>query len=305
MPAGKQATWDVDPITGVSDIRHLKLFNPLNDWYGQAPTEAGAKAIDQHNQAMSWMQALLQNSARPSGALVLETDLDDENFNRLKTQVEEQYSGASNAGRPMLLEAGLDWKPMGLSPSDMALIETKNSAARDIALAYGVPPQLLGIPGDNTYSNYAEARLAFWEDTVLPLVNYIAAEWSAWFAPVYGDGIVIKPDMEAIPAIADKRLTLWKMADDSDDLTLNEKREMKGLPLLASGGDSVPLKPADLAEIHKLAQAVADGMMPGATASEIIKVGYPTIDDATIAKLIGPSNGFIPPIDFTGGDDGN
>ena len=118
--------WEVDPRTLNSDVRHLKLFNPLNDWYGMSPVEAGAYALDQNNESMAWMQALLQNSARPSGALTVKDSgtLSDENFNRLKAQIEEQYSGSSNAGRPMLLEGGLEWQQMGLSPTDMGIIES-------------------------------------------------------------------------------------------------------------------------------------------------------------------------------------
>ncbi len=232
---GRTAKWEVDPRTLQSDIRHLKLFNPLNDWYGMAPIEAGAFAIDQHNQSMEWMQALLQNSARPSGALVTKDaqSLGDEQFARLKASIEENYSGARNAGRPMLLEGGLTWQAMGLSPDDMAIIDSKHSSARDVALTFGVPPQLLGIPGDNTYSNYAEARLAFWEDTVIPLLEMIAADWSQWL----GRGeITLKPDLDQIPAIAEKRRTLWDMADKATDLTINERRELKGYEPI-EGGD--------------------------------------------------------------------
>jgi HK97 family phage portal protein len=221
--------------SGNSDLRHLKMFNPSNDWYGMSPVEAGAYAIDQSNEAMKWVQSLLQNSARPSGALTTKdgAELSDDNFARLKAQIEEQYSGAINAGRPMLLEGGLSWEQMGLSPSDMALLETKFSAARDICLCFGVPPQLLGIPGDNTYSNYQEARLSFWEDTVIPLLDLIAADWSAWLGEPYG--ITLKPDLEDIPAIVDKRQSLWAMADASLDLTINERRAMKGYEPIAGG----------------------------------------------------------------------
>jgi HK97 family phage portal protein len=185
---------------------------------------------------MNWMQSLLQNSARPSGALTVKDGgtLSDENFNRLKAQIEEQYSGSSNAGRPMLLEGGLDWQQMGLSPTDMGIIESKFSSARDVALAFGVPPQLLGIPGDNTYSNYAEARLAFWEDTALPLLDMIVHDWNAWLGAAYG--VEIKPDIDSIPAIAEKRLSMWQMADQSQDLTINERRALKGYGPI-DGGD--------------------------------------------------------------------
>lgn len=221
---------------GNSDLRHLKMFNPSNDWYGMSPVEAGAYAIDQSNESMKWVQSLLQNSARPSGALTTKdgAELSDDNFNRLKTQIEEQYAGAMNAGRPMLLEGGLSWQQMGLSPSDMSLLETKFSAARDICLSFGVPPQLLGIPGDNTYSNYAEARLSFWEDTVIPLLDLIAADWSNWLGATYG--IELAPDLDDIPAIVDKRQSLWDMADKSLDLTINERRALKGYGPV-EGGD--------------------------------------------------------------------
>ena len=230
--------WDVDPRTMDCDIRHIKSFNPLDDWYGLSPIEAGAYAVDQNNQAMQWMQSLLQNSARPSGALSTpeDKDLSEDQFNRLKTQIDEQYSGAANAGRPMLLEGGLRWEQMGLSPIDMQIIETKFSSARDVALALGVPPQLIGIPGDSTYSNYKEARLAFWEDTVIPLLDMFADDWNQWLAGP--DGIELRPDLDQVPAIADRRMVLWDMADRATDLTLNERRAMKGYEPV-EGGDTV------------------------------------------------------------------
>jgi HK97 family phage portal protein len=242
---GRSKRWDVDQATLDCDVRHLKLFNPLDDWYGMSPIEAGAYSIDQHNEAMAWMQALLQNSARPSGALVVSNGntLSDDNFQRLKAQIEEQYSGSGNAGRPMLLEGGLDWKAMGLSPTDMGIIESKYSSARDVALALGVPPQLLGIPGDNTYSNYAEARLAFWEDTALPMLDYIIQDWNAWLAAPYG--VEIRADVDSIPAIADKRSKLWDMANTSTDLTINERRAMKGYEPIA-GGDVLLVSPMNV-----------------------------------------------------------
>jgi HK97 family phage portal protein len=169
--------------------------------------------------------------------------LSDDNFQRLKAQIEEQYSGSGNAGRPMLLEGGLDWKAMGLSPTDMGIIESKYSSARDVALALGVPPQLLGIPGDNTYSNYAEARLAFWEDTALPMLDYIIQDWNAWLAAPYG--VEIRADVDSIPAIADKRSKLWDMANTSTDLTINERRAMKGYEPIV-GGDVLLVSPMNV-----------------------------------------------------------
>ena len=168
-----------DQAAPLPPILHLTLLHPLDDHYGLAPLEAAAVAVDTHNAAAGWNKALLDNAARPSGALVFSgaegAVLSDDQFERLKRELADEYQGARNAGRPLLLEGGLDWKPMSLSPKDMDFMEAKHTAAREIALAFGVPPQLLGIPGDNTYSNYQEANRVFFRASVLPFANRIGA----------------------------------------------------------------------------------------------------------------------------------
>src|SRR4029079_9685812 len=154
--AGRSVRFIDEVASGVRPILHVRLFHPANDHYGMSPIEAAATAIDIHNTASGWNKALLDNSARPSGALVYAAangPMTDDQFTRLKGELETSFQGARAAGRPLLLEGGLDWKPLSLTPKDMDFIEAKNVAAREIALAIGVPPMLLGIPGENTYSN--------------------------------------------------------------------------------------------------------------------------------------------------------
>lgn len=118
----------------------------------------------------------------------------------------------------------MDWKEMSLSPKDMDYVEMKNSAARDIALAFGVPPQLLGIPGDNTYSNLAEARLALWEQTVIPHVNGLVDALNNWLVPKFDPKIVIEADMDEVPALAPRRDALWDRINSATFLTAEEKK---------------------------------------------------------------------------------
>ena len=147
--------------------------------------------MDIHNAASRWNKALFDNSAPPSGAVVFsgseDATVSDDQFTRMKEQVEAQYQGAANAGRPMLLEGGLDWKPMSFSPSDMEFMKAKDAAAREIALAFGVPPMIRGLPGDNTYANYAEANRAFAAQTIRPLVGKTLSAVSHWLSPRYGE----------------------------------------------------------------------------------------------------------------------
>ncbi|MCP5411501.1 MAG: phage portal protein [Alphaproteobacteria bacterium] len=229
--------------SGFLPVLHATLFHPLDDYYGLSPLQVAGAAIDVHNQGAAWTKGLLDNAARPSGALIYKgpdgaPGLSDEQFTRLKRELEDAYQGASNAGRPMVLEGGLDWKAMGYTPSDMDFSETRSVAAREIALAFGVPPMLLGIPGDNTYANYAEANLNFWRQTVLPLVARTASALTRWLCPRFGAGLRIGYDADAVDALADARRTLWEKLDGASFLTVNEKRAAAGYSPLA-GGDTL------------------------------------------------------------------
>ncbi|MBB5516529.1 HK97 family phage portal protein [Rubricella aquisinus] len=219
----------------VDSICHIKAFHPQDDHYGLSAMQSAASAVDVHNAASRWSKSLLDNAARPSGALVYRgTDglggLTDDQFDRLRGELEGYHSGAVNAGRPMLLEGGLDWKPMGFSPSDMEFQKTKESAAREIALAFGVPPMLLGLPGDNSYANYQEANRAFYRLTVLPLLSKVSDAMSCWFHAMSGTEAVLKTDLDAIPALATEREAQWRRVASADFLSEDEKRSLLGLP---------------------------------------------------------------------------
>jgi len=218
-------------------VLHLKLWHPFDDWYGFSPLEAAAFSIDVHNASGAWNKALLDNSARPSGALVYGSKtserLSEDQFARLKAQLADTYAGADNAGRPMLLEGGLEWKPMALTPSDMDFIDGKYAAARDIALAFGVPGQLLGIPGDNSYANYREANAAFWRNTVLPLTEKVTRSLNGWLAEVF-PGTRIVCEVDALPALAVEREALWARLEGATFLSDAERRHLAGLSEVVS-----------------------------------------------------------------------
>lgn len=223
----------------IPPVLHIALVNPLDDHYGLAPLEAAAVALDTHNAASRWNKALLDNAARPSGALVYAGPdgalLSDAQFERLKRELEANYQGSANAGRPLLLEGGLDWKAMSLTPRDMDFLEARNAAAREIALAFGVPPMLLGIPGDNTYSNLQEASRSLWRQTILPLANRVCSALAQWLAPAYGGDLRLAVDIDRIDALAGERAAAWKRINDSAVLTINEKREAMGYAPIEDG----------------------------------------------------------------------
>tara|TARA_R110000751_G_scaffold2018_7_gene8407 strand:+ start:15261 stop:16406 length:1146 start_codon:yes stop_codon:yes gene_type:complete len=229
--ADRMLTIALEDEHGWSNIIHLRGFHPTDDHYGAGCLAAAAPAVAVHNAASEWNRALLANAARPSGALVYAAEdggaLSAEQFDRLKSELQAAFQGHGNAGRPMLLEGGLDWKAMSLSPADMDFATLKAAAARDIALAFGVPPMLLGLPGDNTYANYREANRALWRLTLLPLAGKILDGLHEGLSDWFADGASL--DLDRVPALAEDRERLWAQVSSADFLSTAEKRAMLGL----------------------------------------------------------------------------
>ncbi len=228
---------DAHDALGRMQIIHIKSFHPSDDHYGLGCLCAAAQSIRVHNAATRWNKSILENAARPSGALVYDggdnaVPLSDVQFDRLRSEMESSFSGSNNAGRPMLLEGGLKWQAMSLSPADMDFVELKATTARDIALAFGVPPMLLGIPGDNNYANYREANRALWRLTILPLMGKILSALEhglssgalPWF-----DDISLFVDLDQVSALSEDRERLWSQISSANFLSDDEKRAMLGL----------------------------------------------------------------------------
>ena len=216
---------------GRRKVAHIRSLHPRDDHYGLGCLDAATPAASVHNRASRWNKALLDNAARPSGALVHEpkdgTDLSADQFARLRQELDAEFSGSTNAGRPLLLEGGLKWQALSLTPADMDFVALKEGAARDIALAFGVPPVLVGLPGDATYANAREAGRALYRQTILPMAGRIlhelAAMLSTWMGPVK-----LAVDVDQLTELAEDRAKLWEQVNAAGFLSESEKREMLG-----------------------------------------------------------------------------
>ena len=270
----------VDQATGGSKVKHIKLFNPLDDYYGMSPMQASSVDIDQHNLANKHNVNLLQNGARPSGAVIFNpkdetgghVQLSDVQRNQLMNDVNQRFSGTGNAGKPMLLEGDFEWKEMGLSPKDMDFIQLKNMSAKDIALVYGVPSQLIGIPDSQTYSNFAEAKLALYNETIIPLLDRIQGDLNEWLVPMFNEqGLELRYDIDSIPAMAEQRKRVFESVSagvKEGILTRNEAREQLGYEPI-EGADSLlvsanlmPLNLADDMTEDNISEDIPEEVIP-------------------------------------------
>lgn len=230
---GRQITIPALDEDASPNLIHIRDFHPSDDHYGAGCLSAADEAVAIHNAASEWNRQLLENAARPSGALLYEPGdghpLSTDQFDRLKAELASAFAGSGNAGRPMLLEGGLKWQAMAMSPADMDFATLKAAAARDIALAFGVPPMLLGLPGDSTYANYREANRALWRLTLLPLASKIFAALCEGLAPWFPEAR-LSIDLDRVPALAEDRERLWAQMSSADFLDADEKRTLLGLP---------------------------------------------------------------------------
>ena len=235
-----EAVYDVDQDSGFSELKQTKLWNPLDDFYGLSPLNAAAVEVDQHNLSSKHNINLLNNGARPSGAVIFKpkdsdgfaTSLTAGQRQQLMTDLNNRFSGTDNAGRPMLLEGDFDWKEMGLSPKDMDFINLKHMSATDIAMCFGVPSQLVGVPDAQTYSNVAEARLALYEETILPMLSKVQSDINEWLMPQFSEDVYFKFDTDEIPALSERRKRIYENvigAVKEGIMTRNEARERLGL----------------------------------------------------------------------------
>ena len=218
-----------------NEIWHYMTPNPLKNHEGLSPLAPAARQIDVDNAALIHRLAFLQNSARPSGVFTIKGEGTQEQIDAAKAQINSAFTGAHNSGKPFVAGGDVSWQPMGSTARESEFIEGKREAMRGIALAMGVPPMILGIPGDNTYANYREANRAFYRQTIVPLVSGVYSSLGRFFRPTFGD-ISITPNLSSIHAISLDQEERMNALANARFMTVNEKRRAIGLEDI-DGGD--------------------------------------------------------------------
>lgn len=250
------------------EVRHIKLFNPIDDFYGMGPVSAAARGVDISNYSDVWNAAIIRNDMKPAGAFSTESSLTDQQFDRMKGQIEENYQGFDNAGRPLLLEGGLKFTPFSMAPKDLDWLNSNKANLRAIASCFGVPSQLLGDTEASTYANYQEARRALYIDCVLPLMQYITDELQSWLLVMYGSGLVLKLKLDKVDALQENQAGKFAYLEACTFMTINEKRKAVSLDDIGTDGDvvmvrmgMVPLSQA-VEEPDPVPAALAPGTLP-------------------------------------------
>ena len=159
------------------DVGHLKFPNPNNDFYGLSPLQVLAKQINLDTDATTFTKAYFNNAGVPSGILKLRRKLSNQDeADRLRSAWHNKFQGNRNWHRIAILDEDATYEKMGGTLGEMEIPALRNLSESRICSALGVPAILVGANiglQRSTFSNYAEARESFWEETLLPLYRRI------------------------------------------------------------------------------------------------------------------------------------
>lgn len=231
---GKTKIFPVDPMTLQGDIYQFKNFNPIDDWFGLSDTEPAARQIDTSNMGTDFSMFMFKNQGAPGMVMEYPGKVGENEFKILEANLKRKFSGPQNASKNMILTEGGKAHPFTLKPRELEYIKGMEALARSIAIAYGVFPMLLGIPGEATFANFQEARQAFWEQVIIFDLEYFKWQFNNWFFTP-DDNLELDYDLDKVPALEGKRESKWKRANESKFLKINEKREMVGLDAVDEG----------------------------------------------------------------------
>lgn len=227
-------------------VYHIMSFNPD---YGVGDYEGAPELSALYHEVNHWVfssqhnLSLLQNGARPSGAFVLKSRdgqpamLSEEQFSRLKEQINKNYQGAANAGRPLILEGGLEWSEMQLTPRDLDFATMKQRSEEAIYKVLGIPLQLI-MADSVTANNLSNFRLEFYENRILPLADELCTHLNRFILARYpdSDNLSFTVDRDEIDVLLPSRIEKRRSIDQSLSLTIDEKRQRNWkLPNLPHG----------------------------------------------------------------------
>lgn len=188
----------------IENIVHLIYTNPQSIYVGQSPLQAAMRAAETDRKAEEWQKNSMDNRAVPDGVMVFEDIQTEWQHEQAKKELKELYQGSDNARRPVVVGGKAKWTPMSLSAAEMDFIQSRKMTREEILAVYGIPHPMVGIYDKATLANIETARVIFWKDTIIPILDEIQSELNLQLAwSEYGDDIRIRHDVSEIDAMQD------------------------------------------------------------------------------------------------------
>ncbi|RJP17958.1 MAG: phage portal protein [Candidatus Abyssobacteria bacterium SURF_5] len=224
------------------EVVHFRYFNPANEYYGLGPISAIRNSIIVDQYSVAYNKAFFKNGAHPGGVLETSSSLSDETFNRLRKQWEEGHKGSAHAHRIAVLEEGLSYKPIGLSPRDMEFLNQRKFCREEICATFKVPPALVGVYEYANYANAEHQNKAFWQKTIIPKLRKLELKLDNSLLPKFAsetDGAdFVRFDTSAVDALKENENVKSQVQERlvrAGIMTINEVRRRENLPPVTWG----------------------------------------------------------------------
>lgn len=241
-----------DPVPGQNpipfqNVSHMKSWNPGDPVWGLSPIEVGAITVDMQTAYKKWNLGLTQNGGKMSGAFSTDIIMSGPDRQKVEDKINEKYAGPRNAGRIALLDGGLKWQSMSVTPSEMDWLPAMQYNAGGLANLLNIPPQLIGDTSSTTYDNMQEAKAASYTEEIFPVLDKFYAKETMWLVPMYSDlcdkqGNPVaclyydKDSVEVVQAVIQTKMTAKSQRANASwlagDIMLDEARALQDLPPL-------------------------------------------------------------------------
>ena len=231
------------------EVVMLRYPDPLSQFRGKGTLEAAARTADIEIFAEEYNRKFFYNSARPDSQFVTDKKLTKNQLKNLEKKINKKYRGISNAHKTLILENGLEWKPMGLTQKDMDFIQQQKFSRDKIFSIFRVPKSVVAITDDVNRSNAEAGNYVFALRKIRPMMIRFIEQLNEFYVTQFDNTGKYFLDFEdPVPENEELKLKRYESGIKNRWLTPNEVRSSEGLEPI-DGGDKV-MGPLNLVEIN-------------------------------------------------------
>lgn len=218
-----------------SNVFHVRGFMG-----GLSTISAGCQVFGLASAVNTAAQTTFANGMRPSGVLTVPGVLKDAQREPLEKALGDKFMGSMNAGRPMLLEAGVTWQQLTINPEDAQMLESRAFNVEEVARLFGVPPHMIGHTEKSTSwgTGLEQQTLGFIQFTLRKRLKRIeqAIEKQLLTAADRAAGVTVEFNLEGLlRGDSAGRAAFYQSGLQNGWTTINEVRKLENMAPVAGG----------------------------------------------------------------------
>ncbi len=255
-------------------VNHSKYFNPDftngQSLIGMSPLQSAFRNITSSNDADIARVRAFQNQGAigmiSAGSNEEKMKMSNKELQSLSDKYQEKFGGVENFNKVLFTTAMAKWDNMGLSPVDMAILDSKVHDLRTLCNIYGIQSQLFNDPENKTFNNQKEAKKAAMTDVIMPLLNSLRDELNGWLVANYskseGRKLFLSPDWKSVAVLQEdiQKLVNWLVR--AWWLTPNQRLQIQGLDTDSDPNMNKKYVPRNLIALEELSSIPLQSSAP-------------------------------------------